>query len=106
MRTSGPDSIITHLGGQQLLASLGARNFLIDDTHVSFTLIHDTLKGAHSVAISIEPEGDFTVTCYGRIAPGSLQAPVLGTRSVAIPENLAEVVGELAGIDILKHRHF
>ena len=102
---SGPESIIAHLGGRDLLTRLGAQNFLIDDTHVSFTFAHDTPKGAHSVAISIGPHGDFRVTCYGRIAPGSLQAPVVGTTNVAIPENLAAVVGELAGIDMLKHRH-
>jgi len=98
-------SIIDHLGGEGFLAGLGARDFVIDDSHVSFTLVHDNPKGVHSVVISIEPHASFKVTCYGRVRPGSFQVPVVGTANVAIPENLAPVVGELAGIDILRHRH-
>ena len=106
MNTSlAPASIIAHLGGEDFLAGLGARDFVVGDTSVGFTLVHDNPKGIHSVAISIEPHGNFKVTCYGRITPGSLHAPVLGRANVAIPENLATVFGELTGIDTLRHRH-
>jgi hypothetical protein len=97
--------IVEHLGGQNFLASLGARDFVIDDTHLSFTLVHDNPKRVHSVTISIETRGGFKVACYGRIVPGSLRAPVLATENVAIPESLAAVLGKLTGIDALQHRH-
>jgi hypothetical protein len=98
-------SIIAHLGGEDFLTGLGARDFVVDDTCLSFTLVHGNPKGIHSVAISIDPHGTFKVTCCGRITPGSLHAPVLGRANVAIPENLATVLGELTGIDTLRHRH-
>ena len=97
--------IIDHLGGEKFLASLGARNFVTDDTHLSFTFAHDNPKGVHSVTISIEPNGSFRMTCYGRIMAGSLHAPTLGTEKIAIAENFTAVLGKLTGIDALQHRH-
>ena len=102
--TSGAALIIDHLGGEQFLASLGARDFVIDETHVGFTLVHDNPKKVHSVTITVEP-GGFKVSCYGRLAPGTFRAPVLAVESVAIPDSLADVLGTLTGIDALKHRH-
>ena len=103
--TSGATLIIDHLGGEQFLASLGARDFAIDDTHVGFTLVHDNPKKVHSVTITVEPQGGFKVSCYGRLAPGTFRAPVLAVENVAIPDSLADVLGTLTGIDALKHRH-
>jgi len=102
---SASSLILDHLGGEKFLASMGARDFATDDTHLSFTLVHGNLKGVHSVTISVEPHGDFKVWCYGRISPGTFRAPVLSTETVNIPESLAAVVGKLTGIDALKHRH-
>jgi len=102
--TSGAALIIDHLGGEKFLASLGARDFVIDETHVGFTLVHDNPKKVHSVTITVEP-GGFKVSCYGRLAPGTFRAPVLAVESVAIPDSLADVLGTLTGIDALKHRH-
>ena len=102
--TSGAALIIDHLGGEQFLASLGARDFVIDETHVGFTLVHDNPKKVHSVTITVEP-GGFKVSCYGRLAPGTFRAPMLAVESVAIPDSLADVLGTLTGIDALKHRH-
>ena len=96
--------IIEHLGGDKFLTALGARDLVANDTGVSFTLIHDNPKGIHSVTISKEAVG-FRVTCYGCIVPGSLQAPVRAMEIVAIPENLAAVLGKLTGIGPLQHRH-
>ena len=101
---SGAALIIDHLGGEKYLASLGARDFVIDETHVGFTLVHDNPKNVHSVTITVEP-GGFKVSCYGRLAPGTFRAPVLAVESVAIPDSLADVLGTLTGIDALKHRH-
>jgi hypothetical protein len=53
--TSGAALIIDHLGGEKYLASLGARDFVIDETHVGFTLVHDNPKKVHSVIITVEP---------------------------------------------------
>ena len=97
--------IVEHLGGEKFLASLGARDFVIDDTHLSFTLVHDNTERVHSVTVSIEPHGGFKVACYGRIVPGSLRAPVIAKENVTIPESLAAVLGKLTGIDSLQHRH-
>ena len=102
---SGAPLIIDHLGGEQFLASLGARDFVIDEAHVGFTLVHDNPKKVHSVTITVEPHGGFKVLCYGRLAPGTFRAPVLAVENVAIPDNLAAVLGKLTGIDALKHRH-
>jgi hypothetical protein len=102
--TSGAALIIDHLGGEKFLASLGARDFVIDETHVGFTLVHDNPKKVHSVTITVEP-GGFKVSCYGRLAPGTFRAPMLAVESVAIPDSLADVLGTLTGIDALKHRH-
>jgi hypothetical protein len=103
--TSNVASIIDHLGGEKFLTSLGARDFVVDDTHLGFTLIHNNPKGVHSVAISIEPSGGFKVSCYGGVEPGTLRAATLATERVAVAESLAAVVGKLTGIDALQHRH-
>lgn len=98
-------SIIAHLGGEEFLTSLGARDFVVDKTHVSFRLAYPNPGDVALVAISIETNGNLIVTCFGHILQGSLQAPVLGRERVPIAENLAAVVGRLSGIDILQHRH-
>lgn len=97
--------IFDHLGGAKFLASLGARDFAMDRTHLSFTLVHGNPKGVHSVTISAESYGDFKVCCYGRILPGTFTAPIIATETVNIPESLAAVLGKLTGIEALKHLH-
>jgi hypothetical protein len=103
--SSGAALILDHLGGEKFLADLGARDFAIDDTHLSFTLVHNNPRGVHSVTISVEPQGGFKVACFGRIATGTFRAPELATEKVAIAESLAEVLGRLTGIDALRGRH-
>jgi hypothetical protein len=72
---------------------------------LGFTLIHNNPKGVHSVAISVEPSGDFKVSCYGGLEPGTFRAATLATERVAVAEGLAAVVGKLTGIDALRDRH-
>ena len=103
--TSNVASIIDHLGGEKFLMSLGARDFVVDDTHLGFTLIHDNPKGVHSVTISVEPSGGFKVSCYSGLEPSTFRATTLATENVATPENLAAVLGKLTGIDALQERH-
>src|SRR5262245_543924 len=105
MSSTSNASIIDHLGGERLLMSLGARDFVVDDTHVGFTLIHNNPKGVHSVTITAEPNGGFKVSCYGGLEPGTFHAATLATENVAAPENLAAVLGKLTGIDALQNRH-
>jgi len=106
MSSSTAAIIISHLGGKDLLARLGAHSFVTDDTHVSFTLDHDNPKGVHVVSISTEPNGKFIMTGHGRMKPGYLTPPVLERAIVDIPDNLATVFGSLTGIEILRHRHY
>ena len=101
-----PASVIAHLGGEEVLTQLGARDFESGETFLGFTLVHENAKGVHSVMIETEPNGWFRITCYGRMSPRSFQAPILGTATQIIPENLATVLGKLAGLDALHHRHF
>jgi hypothetical protein len=77
----------------------------MDESGISFTLIHQNPRGVHAVAICVEAAGHFRVTCYGRVPPGSIHPPVLGAVDVAIAENLAAALGNLTGIAALQHRH-
>ena len=99
-------SIISHLGGQDTLAHIGARDFFSDDTHMGFELVHSNSKGVRSVVISIEPHGLFSMHCYGHIDPRTFKAPLVGAEREIISENLATVLGELTGIESLRQRHF
>lgn len=104
--TSGADLIIDHLGGEQFLASLGARDFAIDEAHVDFTLVHGNPKNVHLVTITIEPNGEFKVLYYGRLPPGTFRVPLVAAENVATPDNLAAVLGKLTRIAALERRHF
>ncbi len=99
-------SIISHLGGEGLLARIGVRDFHSDDVHVTFELNHANPKGVRSVVISLAPRGNFSMDCYGRIIPGTFTAPLVGTAREIIPDNLATVLGQLTGIESLHHHHF
>jgi hypothetical protein len=100
------DSIMSHLGGEGILTQIGAHAFVSDDTHVSFRLDHANPKKIHSVVISFQPNGFFNMDCYGHLIPGTFSAPLLGTAKQILPENLATVLGQLTGIDLIHHSHF
>jgi len=99
-------TVNSHLGGDDVLAQIGAREFFSDGTRVSFRLHHSNPKGVHSVVISSEPHGFFNMECYGQVKPGTLTAPLVGTARGIIAENLASVLGKLTGIESIHHRHF
>lgn len=99
-------SIIAHLGGEDVLARIGAREFFTYDTHVSFELHHWNPKGVRSVVISTEAHGFFAIDCYGPIVPSTFKAPLVGKERKILPENLAMVLGQLTGIESMHHRHF
>jgi len=100
------ETIVSHLGGENVLAQIGAGEFFSDGARVSFQLRHSNPKGVHSVVISTQPRGFFSMECYGHLAHGTLTAPLVGAARQIIPENLATVLGQLTGIESIHHRHF
>jgi len=100
------ETIITHLGGEQVLSQIGARDFFADGARVSFRLSHANSKGIRSVVISAQPNGYFSMECYGEVGRGSLTATLIGSAREIIPENLASVLGRLTGIESIHHRHY
>ena len=100
------EAIILRLGGENVLAQIGALEFFSDGTRVSFKLNHWNPKGVRSVIISTQPRGFFSMQCYSEIVPGTLTAPLIGTAQQIIPENLATVFCDLTGIESIRHRHF
>jgi hypothetical protein len=99
------ETIVAHLGGEHVLAQIGAREFFSDGTRVSFRF-HANSKGVRSVVISALPNGFFSMDCYGEIGRGTLTAPKIASAREIIPENLATVLGRLTGIESIHHRHF
>jgi hypothetical protein len=100
------ETVVSHLGGDNVLAAIGARQFVADDTCVSFRLGHANPKGVRSVVIATASDGFFSMQCYGERSPGSLTPPLVGMAQEIIPENLATVLGKLTGIEGIHHRHF
>ena len=100
------ESIIGHLGGEGVLARIGARDIASDDAHLSFKLGHCSPKGVRSVIIACEPHGFYNMHCYGGISPGTFHAPLIGAAQGIVPENLATVLGQLSGLETIHHRHF
>ena len=100
------EGIILHLGGEHVLARIGASGFVSEGGQVSFLLNHENPKGVHTVVISTQPSGRFGMKCFGGIVPGTLTVPLLGSAQEIIPENLATVLGKLTGIESIHHRHF
>jgi hypothetical protein len=100
------ETIISHMGGNEILARIGVSDLFSDDQSVSFKLTHTNPKGVRSVVISAQPGGFYAMECYGSLTPGSLTAPLLGIARQIIPENLATVLGKLTGIESIHHRHF
>lgn len=99
-------TVISHLGGENILTRIGARGFFTQGARVSFQLNRANPKKVHSVVISTEPHGYFRMDCYGEVVPGTLTAPLVGSAHAIIPENLATVLGQLTGIESIHHRHF
>ena len=99
-------AIKAHLGGDEALAAIGAHGFVADHDDLSFQLSPPSPNGAHVIVISREPRGFFGMHCYGRAPAARAAAPLIGAAREILPENLATVLGKLAGIEALHHRHF
>jgi len=100
------EAIESHLGGSDVLALLGASDFVADHDHVSFRLNKPNSQGVRTVVITPEPQNLFRMDCYGQRSPGCLSAPLVASTEDIIAENLATVLGHLTGIESVHHRHF
>ena len=100
------DEIKIRLGGEERLAAIGATQFSVDPSHVTFRLGRPNPRHVRTVAVSIEPDGLFAMDCFGPLLPGAFRAERIAHATEIVPENLATVLGKLAGIDDLHHRHF
>ena len=100
------DDIKLHLGGDAVLSWLKAHDFVADHDRVNFLIERPNPKGVHAVAITVQPHGMYSMHCYARRPAGSFSAPLLAAARQIVPENLATVLGQLAGIEEIHHRHF
>ena len=100
------ENIKSHLGGDSVLADLGAYGFVVDHDGVSFKMSRSNPKGVRTVVISAQSRDLFKMDCYGKLVPGTLRASLIGTATQIVPENLATVLGKLAGVEELHHRHY
>lgn len=100
------DTVVSHLGGETRLKSLGARVFANDDAHVSVKLLHPNPRGVRSVIITARPNGFFGMDCFGPLRRDAFSAPLVDHADDILPENLATVMGKLTGDERLHHHHF
>lgn len=100
-----PDGIKARLGGAEHLAEIGARDFVFDSAHFTFQLCRPNPSHVRVVDISAQPNGRFTIDCFGALLPGTFQARLVREATNIFPENLGTVLDELVGIDDLRHRH-
>jgi hypothetical protein len=97
--------IVEHLGGQARLEAVGARNFVADDSRVSFNFRNNP-NGVHAVTIARQSRDKYRMDCFGPIAPGTFQAQLVASAGGIVAENLATVLGRLTGLESLHHHHF
>lgn len=93
------DGIKARLGGDEHLAVIGARDFTFDTAHVTFQLSRRNPSHVRIVDISVQPNGRFTIDCFGALLPGTFQAPLVREATNIFPENLGTVLDQLVGID-------
>jgi hypothetical protein len=103
---SNIDFVVEHLGGVDRLAEAGAHDLIVDDNHVTFRLGRPNPQHVRSVTITAEPDGLFSMDCYGPLEPGTLHASLIANAKEILPENLATVLGQLTGIERLHHSHY
>lgn len=99
-------NVVTHLGGEARLKTLGARISVNDDTHISIKLLHPNPRGVRSVIITRRQNGFYDMDCFGPLRPNSFSAPLVDHADNILPENLASVMGQLTGEGRLCHHHY
>ena len=100
------EAVRTHLGGEPVLTSLGARRFLATPERVSFRLEHPNPAGVRTVVVTVEPNGFFAMDCFGEAPAGGLTPVLAGYATQIVPDSLATVLGKLTGLESIHHRHY
>jgi hypothetical protein len=99
------EGVKARLGGEKRLAAIGARDFTVDGTHVSFRLVRPNPAGVKLVDISVQPNGRLTIDCFGALIPGTFRIPLVKEENDIFPENLARVLDQIVGDNDQRHRH-
>jgi hypothetical protein len=106
LSTDEIEAIKMHLGGEAILARIGISSFIAGPGNVTFRLSAHNPNNVRTVVISQQPGGFFKMACYGEIKAGTVSAQNLGDAVQILPENLATVLGQLTGMEIIHHHHF
>jgi hypothetical protein len=99
------DGVKARLGGDEHLTAIGASDFTADSAHVTFQLSRRNPSHVRIVDISVQPNGRFTIDCFGALLPGTFHAPLVREATNIFPENLGTVLDQLVGLDAPRHRH-
>jgi hypothetical protein len=105
LSNSAVQLLLGHLGGKERLESIGAHDFVSDDTNLTFTL-RPNPKHVRTVSIALQCAGRYRMDCYGGRPVGSFQAPLIASAGGIVADNLASVLGQLTGIEALHHHHY
>jgi hypothetical protein len=100
------EKIKMHLGGETMLARVGVKSFIPGPGNVTIRVSAHNPNNVKTVVISRQPDGFFKMACYGEIKPGTISAPRLKDAVQIIPENLATVLGQLTGMEMIHHHHY
>jgi hypothetical protein len=100
------EAIKMHLGGEEMLARIGVGSFIPGPGNVTFRIYAHNPNKVKTVVISKQPGGLFKMACYGEIKAGTISAQNLGDAVQILPDNLATVLGQLTGMEIIHHHHF
>ena len=99
------DGIKARLGGDAHLAAIGARDFVFDLAHITFQLSRPNPSHVRIVDIYAQPNGRFTIDCFGALVPGTFQARLVREATNIFPENLGTVLDQLVGMTETHPRH-
>lgn len=97
--------IKARLGGDDHLAAIGARDFIFDSAHFTFQLSRPNPSHVRIVDITAQPNGRFTIDCFGSLLPGTFHAPLVREATNIFPEHLGAVLDQLVGVDDPHQRH-
>lgn len=91
------EKIVSQMGGETHLKSLGARVSVNDETHVSVRLSQPNPRGVRSIIITTRLNGLVDMDFFGPLRPNSFSAPRVDHVDNIREENLAETLGKFTG---------